>query len=350
MKKGIGLSVPAFFSKKFINELEKLQETKNGNDYIDNVYGSPRSLILGQARASKKIPELSLIEMKEYINHLHKIGIKFHFTLNSVWSNGIERDPDKEEIIYEEIKSIIDTGIDALIIGNLYLAEIIKSKFENIDTICSINLKTDSVYKLKSLVTEFKFNKVVLERTTNRNVSFLKNLEGIYNDKIVLLANPDCVFDCPISLYHMLENGHLSMNGNNLSNKNYCIDYCQKKYMNDYAEILKTPWIHPADMDLYENIGIKFIKIQGRTLSEERILHLTKLYLNRLETDNFTEIFPNFIGKPQNKSLYIIFDDKIFNRRSFTKTFFKNEINCKNICGLKCFKCDKFVAELERKL
>lgn len=148
----------------------------------------------------------------------------------------------------------------------------------------------------------------------------------------------------------MLENGHLSMKGNDLSNKNYCVDYCQKKYMNNYAEILKTPWIHSADMDLYENIGIKFIKIQGRTLPEQRILRLIRLYLNRLESDNFVEIFPNFIGKPQNNKKFNLFNNNSFNRRAFVETFFKNVINCKNICGLKCFKCDKLISDLENKI
>jgi len=350
MKQGIGLSVPAFFSEDFVEKLEKLQSIKTTSNYIDNVYGSPRSLLLGQARASKKIPELSLIEMKKYIDGLHKIGIKFHFTLNSVWSNGIERNPNIEEIIFDEINNIIETGVDALIIGNLYLAELINEKYKTVKTICSINLKTDSVYKLRSLIDDFKFDKVVLERTANRNISFLKNLNNVYNDNIILLANPDCVYDCPISLYHMLENGHLSMGADGFSNKNYCIDYCQKKYMNNYSEILKTPWIYPADMDLYENIGVRFLKIQGRTLPQERILSLTDMYLNRLESDNFTVIFPNFIGKIQNEFKYRIFSKKSFNRRSFIESFFKDEINCKNICGLKCFKCDKLVNELEKDL
>ncbi len=348
MNNGIGLSVPAYFSENFVKELKELQKNKKDNNYIDNVYGSPRSLILGQARASKKIPELSLTEMKNYIINLHKIDIKFHFTLNSVWSNGIERNPKYENIIYDEINSILETGVDALIIGNLYIAEIINKKFNNINTICSINLKTDSVYKLKSLVTDFSFDKVVLERTVNRNIAFLKNLNGVYNEKIVLLANPDCIYDCPISLYHMLENGHLSMKGNDLNNKNYCIDYCQTKYMSNYSEILKTPWIHPSDMDLYENIGVKFIKIQGRTLPESRILNLTNMYLNRLKSINFTEIFPNFIGKHNNQTKFNIFNDNLFNQRAFIETFFKNEINCKNICGLKCFKCDKLIKDFEK--
>jgi len=348
MNNGIGLSVPAFFSKNFVTELEKLQDNKRTNDYIDNVYGSPRSLILGQARASKKIPELSLPELKEYIDDLHKSNIKFHYTLNSVWSNGIERKLEYQETIYNEIKNIIEIGVDGFIIGNLYLAEIINDKFKDINTICSINLKTDSIYKLKSLLTDFNFNKVVLERTVNRNVSFIKNLKGFYNDKIVLLANPDCIYDCPISFYHMLENGHVSMTENDLSDKNYCVNYCQKKYMDSFSEILKTPWIHSADMDLYENIGIEFLKIQGRTLQEDRILKLTNLYLNRLESDNFVEIFPNFIGKFQNKTKFNLFNKPKFNRRNFVESFFKNEINCKNVCGLKCFKCDKLASKLKK--
>ncbi len=350
MNKGIGLSVPAFFTMSFIENLNEIQKSKTTFDYIDNVYGSPRSIILGHARASQKIPELSLVELKDYIDTLHSIGIKFHFTLNSVWSNGIERKFELSKTILQEIESIIETGIDALIIGNLYVAELVHENFKNIKTIASINLKTDSVYKLKSLLTEFGFNKVVMERTVNRNISFIKNLNGVYNDKIVLLANPDCIYDCPLSQYHMLENGYLSMEKADFINENYCVSYCKKKYMSNNAEILKTPWIHPSDIDLYENIGVEFLKIQGRTLPEELILKHTKAYINRLKSDNFVDVFPNFIGRKENENNYKLFHKDRFNQRDFVETFFKNEINCKNTCGLKCFKCDNFVTELEKKI
>lgn len=349
MKKGIGISVPAYFSHSFINKLNELQINKTTDNYIDNIYGSPRSLVLGQARASKKIPELTLEELKNYIAELHNIDVKFHFTLNSVWSNGIERDNKSQNIILQDIENIVKTGIDGLIIGNLYLAELITKHFGNINKICSINLKTNSVYKLKSLLTEFGFDKVVLERTVNRNIRFLQNLRGIYNENVVLLANPDCIYDCPLSLYHMLENGHVSITKDEFSDKNYCTNYCEKKYMNSYTEILKTPWIHPSDLDLYENIGLKFLKIQGRTLPEEKILHLTELYLNRLKSDNFVEIFPNFIGQKRNEQKFNIFHKSNFNQRAFIETFFKNKINCNEICNVKCKKCDNWIVELEKR-
>ena len=347
INKGIGLSVPAFFSTSFIDGLKKLEHEKNGSDYIDNVYGSPRSLILGQARASNKIPELSLSELRDYINNLHKIGLKFHFTLNNVWSNSIEKKPTHKEKILREINDILETGVDALIIGNLYLNEIVKKKFSGINTICSINLKTDSVYKLKSLINDFEFNKVVLERTTNRNITFLKNINSVYSNNIVLLANPDCIYDCPLSLYHMLENGQQSMQQTELLDKDYCINYCHNKYMDKAEEVLKTPWIYPADIDLYEQVGVRFLKIQGRTLSEERILRLAEVYLNRIETSSFLDIFPNFIRDKKNTDTFRIFNNDFFNRRAFVESFFNEEINCKNICGLKCFKCDNIVSKIK---
>ena len=63
-----------------------------------------------------------------------------------------------ENTIKEEISNILETGVDALILGNLYLAELINQRFKDINTICSINLKTDSVYKLKSYLIDFGFN------------------------------------------------------------------------------------------------------------------------------------------------------------------------------------------------
>jgi collagenase-like PrtC family protease len=350
MNNGIGLSVPANFSDTFIIGLEKLVTNKRGGNYIDNVYGSPRYLLLGQARASTKIPNLSHSELKEYVDSLHQIGVKFHFTLNSVWSNGVERNSELAESVFSELSSIIETGVDALIIGNLYLASFVKKHFKDIKTICSINLKTDSTYKIEKMLSDFYFDKIVLDRCINRNITFLRNIEKKYNDRIVLLANPDCLMDCPLSLYHMLENGQKSMTDISYTDENYCVNYCQSKYLENYAEILKNSWIHPSDIDLYKNIGVKFLKIQGRTLPEQKILELTELYLNEANTDNLLEIFPNFLNNKKQAEKFKIFNDHSFDRRAFIESFFNNEIICKNECGVKCFKCDKLISVLQNNI
>lgn len=348
IRQGIGLSVPANFSSEFIRGLEKLLLDKKGNDYIDNVYGAPRGYVsIGQARSSKKIRQLSKSELKMYIDSLHSLDINFHFTINSIWSDAMERNSNNVEIILAEIEELIELGVDALIIGNVYLAELINKTFKNINTICSINLKTDSFYKLTSYVSEFKFNKVVLDRTVNRNVSFLKKLLKKYESEIVLLANPDCVYDCPISQYHMLESSYLSMDKVELENKRYCVNFCTKKYNDDFSELLKTPWIHPADMELYENIGLRYLKIQGRTLSIDRILFLIKSYLNRLNTEGFYEIFPNFIGASKKKEELAYLNNQFFNRAEFVKTFFDFDIRCKEECGAVCTKCDEIILNLK---
>ena len=338
---GVGLSVPANFDYKFVKEIESISNSLKTSNYIDNIYGSPRNLKLGQSRASKKIPDLTNNQLKRYIDSIHNIGIKFHLTINSIWSNGFERKEDNKDIIYKEIKEFIDIGVDSFIIGNLYLAELIKNMFPEINLIASINLKTDSIYKLKSLLEDFKFDKIVLERTTNRDVSFLKNINKKWNNNIILLANPDCLFDCAISNYHMLENGHISMTQDKFLDKNYCINYCKHKFK-DVDNILKTSWIHPADIDLYEDIGVKYLKIQGRTLSVEKILELTKAYLKR-ETikSNLLEIYPNFLGKDENiKKIDYFFDNSRFDRRGFIESFFEKNINCKTSCEVTCNKCN----------
>jgi len=345
LNSGIGFSIPANFNKEFLDGIEKILNAVDTFNYIDNIYGSPRSLILGQSRASKKIPELSNNELSNYIKVVHKLKIKFNLTVNSIWSNGIERKKENLKRIFKYIENFLKLGVDSFIIGNLYLAELIKLEFQEINLIASINLKTDSVYKLKSLLEDFNFNKVVMERTTNRDINFLKSINKKYDNNIILLANPDCLFDCALSSYHMLENGHLSMIGDVFMKKNYCINYCKHKFK-DIDNIIKTSWIHPCDLDLYQNIGIKYLKIQGRTLSTKRILNLTKAYLSgKTIKSNLLEIYPNFLGKDN----YIKENDYIynnFNRREFIESFFKKNINCKVSCGISCKKCDIISSKL----
>jgi collagenase-like PrtC family protease len=277
----VNFDVPILFSQSYINGLEKLLNREK--DTIKSVYGSARFGRIGQARFSKKIPELKTNELQDYVSKINKLNIKFHYTLNSPWTNLKERNKKHKTQIINELRTLIDIGIDAFIVANPYLISLIQEEFPKIEIIASINLQTTTAYKFKSLL-DYGCSSVVLDRPVNRNIAFLKKINN-NAEKFSLLVNSTCLFDCPLQQYHANENGYFSSenikNIENIENKEYCMSYCLPLIEKHPENILKSTWIRPEDIYKYEEIGVKNFKIQGRTLDPEILLNLIKAYLDR---------------------------------------------------------------------
>jgi len=337
----INYDIPMLFSDKYINGLEQI--LKVSDDKIKSVYGSARIGTIGQARYSKKIPKLRIDELQKFVAKIHNFKIKFHYTINSPWTDLKERKSQYKTLIINDFKKLIDIGIDTFIIANPYLISLVKENFPNVEIIASINFQTTTAYKFKSLL-DYGCSSVVLDRPVNRNIAFLKKLNE-YADKYSLLVNSTCLFDCPLQQYHANENGYFSSeNFENIEKKEYCVNYCLPLIEKNPENILKSTWIRPEDISKYEKIGVQNFKIQGRTLEPEILLNLIKAYLERkTPNDNLFYIFPDFSRKyPElNKKFKNLKIDKL----NFIEYFFKEKINCSTDC-LICNHCENTFEKL----
>ena len=298
---GVGYSFPANFTEKHVEELEKMQvkmKSRDFNphgDYIENIYGSFPRTILGHARTPGSVPKIDLEASKDYIQAIRKLGINFHFTLNSLWSNEREKSPQLQGKLKSLIGELIDIGVNGFIVANPYLIKKIKEWFQDAFIIASINLKIDSEQLVKRYL-EFGAGSIVLDREINRNFKLLGSLLSKYPENLVLLANSTCLLGCPLQTYHSLENGFLSLEVDDFSDiekdyyysisdqikdENFCFNYCLGEYAQNPELLLKAPWIRPGDLHYYTDIGLKFLKIQGRTMSVKDQISLLSAYPNR---------------------------------------------------------------------
>ena len=337
----VNYDIPILFSDDYLNGIEHLLNISD--DKIKSVYGSVRVGTIGQARYSEKIPNLHINELKKFIDKFHKLGIKFNYTINSPWTNLKERKKEYKYTIIEELKKLVDIGIDSFVVANPYLISLIKGELQNIEIIASINFQTTTAYKFKSLL-DYGCSSVVFDRPVNRNISFLKKLNK-HADKYSLLVNSTCLFDCPLQQYHANENGYFtSENLDNINDKEYCVNYCIPLIEKFPENILKSAWIRPEDISKYEELGVKNFKIQGRTLNSNILLELIKSYLKReTPTDNLFFIFPDFISKYS--ELYNKFKNSKLDNLNFIDFFFNEKINCTTDC-LICNHCEKIYKKL----
>ena len=145
MKKRIELLSPA-------GDLERLK--------IACLYGADAIYIGGKDYSLRaNANNFSLDEIKEGCEFAHKLGKRVYLTLNIVFHN--------EDIdgVYDYIKKVVDCGIDAFIVSDLFLVRYIKSNFQ-----VEVHLSTqDSVTNYKSIeyLKDEGIDRVVLAREMN---------------------------------------------------------------------------------------------------------------------------------------------------------------------------------------
>ena len=106
------------------------------------LYGADAIYIGGREYSLRaNATNFSLEEIKEGCSFAHELGKKVYLTLNIVFHN--------EDIngVYDYIKSVVDCGIDAFIVSDLFLVKYIKDNFK-----VEVHLSTqDSVTNLESV-------------------------------------------------------------------------------------------------------------------------------------------------------------------------------------------------------
>ena len=126
------------------------------------LYGADAIYIGGREYSLRaNATNFSLEEIKEGCSFAHELGKKVYLTLNIVFHN--------EDIngVYDYIKSVVECGIDAFIVSDLFLVKYIKDNFK-----VEVHLSTqDSVTNLESVkyLEKERVDRVVLAREVARD-------------------------------------------------------------------------------------------------------------------------------------------------------------------------------------
>lgn len=118
-----------------------------------------------------------------------------------------------------------------------------------------------------------------------------------------------------------------------------------EKRFSNLSEIIKSPWIRPEDIHIYQDLGIDYIKISGRSRPEQDILRTIQAYMSMDFDGNLADligirpagkIFSELPGKELPK-----FDIDIDNKKldGFID-YFQDNYPCKTDCQIDCNYCN----------
>lgn len=258
-------------------------------------------------------------EMIEAINFVHLYNKKIYVTVNTIIYN------DEIDECLNYIEFLHKNNVDALIMQDLGLIKLVRTKFPNLEIHASTQAHNHNIENIK-LLESLGVKRVVLAREVSLDEinKFDTNMElEIFIHGALCVSYSGC---CLFS----------ALNGSRSGNRGECVGSCRLPYkISDGKNIIKALGDYPLSMkdlctayDLKEILdsNVVSLKIEGRMKSKEYVGFVTKFY--RTLIDNYNKTGDIKINEKDFRKLKVLFN------REFTKGYLFNEEN-KEITNIK---------------
>ncbi len=285
------------------------------------IYNGADAIYLGGKKfgARKFANNFDESEMVEAINFVHLYNKKIYVTVNTIIYN------DEIDECLDYIEFLHKNGVDALIMQDLGLIKLVRTRFPDLEIHASTQAHNHSIENIKFLE-ELGVKRVVLAREVSideiNKFNTNMDIEVFIHGALCVSYSGCCLFS--------------SLNGSRSGNRGECVGSCRLPYkLSDGKNIIKTDGNYLLSMkDLYtaphfkEILDSKIVslKIEGRMKSPEYVGFVTRFYRNLI--DKYEKINKVEIDENNLKKLKVLFN------REFTKGYLFNEDN-KEITNIK---------------
>jgi hypothetical protein len=133
----------------------------------------------------------------------------------------------------------------------------------------------------------------------NRDFGAIRRIRKAVSCELRLIANTSCLPHCPLARYHTSWDAHSSQNG--FAGKagfavDYCVLSCKLVRLSDPMQFIRSQWIRPEDIEVYEQFGIDAMKLIDRRCTTEKLIEIATSYSRRRHDGNLFEVLPMFHG------------------------------------------------------
>jgi len=255
------------------------------------IYGVLPTSMTGSGGSGPDIPKMTKEQAEDYIKLAHSVGLNFDYLLNAPCMNNMEWDEDTHRELLRHLEWISSIGVDSVTVAIPYLLELIKKQFPHLNVRVSTIAKVNSVARAQ-LFESLGADSITLDANINRDFKLLKAIKSTVKCELNVLMNNLCLYHCPYEYYHYSTLGHASQSYNPLNGfrMDYCVLRCTIDRLCDTSQIIKARWVRPEDIHVYEEIGIDFFKISGRSMSTKWILNATAAYSSRQYQGNLYDV------------------------------------------------------------
>jgi collagenase-like PrtC family protease len=294
------LSVAYTFDPGLMAKLSKYPE-------VYEVFGKLTRDIIGGGRSSYTLRKINESAIRNTVHEAHKYNIQFNYLLNGATLNGIEQTRKGQRKLRNLLEFLLLSDVDSITVASPYLLRLIKKQYPKFKVRASAFAMVATPDKARQWEDMGADTICISAIATNRNFKNLEKMKRSVSCELQLIANASCLTDCSHEITHM--NMLTNSSRTNDRNKGFCLDYCflncSKKRLEDPVNFIKSVWIRPEDIHIYEDLGFSNFKILERSCPTELLIRRVDAYVKREFSGNLLELVAPVahIKKEQDASL-----------------------------------------------
>lgn len=279
------LSVAFGFQPGLLDRLASLPNVKE-------IYGCCGADLIGSGRSAYTIRPVRKPKLAATIVEAHAVGIAFNYLLNTASLYGMEQTRSGQRVIRHTLDDLMKANVDAVTIAAPLLLRIIKKHYPDLRVRVGAFALIDNATKAKMWQDLGADTLCISAISCNRNFERLQAIRSAVSCELELIANACCFPGCIWEQTHM----HLLSQSSTKSHalKGFCFDYCfvncSRERLKDPVNYIRSIWIRPEDMSMYEDIGYHNFKIVERSCPTELLVRRVEAYSSRSFDGNLWEL------------------------------------------------------------
>jgi len=260
---------------------------------VDEVYGKFPTDGVSSGRPHYMATPLSEADLRRYVSLLDHHGIAFNYLLNSACFGNHEWTKPWQKRVTALLAKLGDMGVRRVTVSTPFLLELVKRRFPEFKVRVGIYAQVDTPRRAR-FWEDLGADAIVLESVSiNRNFRRLADIRKAVHCDLELIANHVCLMNCPMQTYHQNGFAHASDDSSTLF-IDYCFMRCSRQRLADPSQFIKSAWIRPEDIAVYETMGYTTFKLLERGIPSAELLRRVKAYSERQFDGNLAELLLSY--------------------------------------------------------
>jgi collagenase-like PrtC family protease len=278
------LSVATNFDPCLIEEL-------SGYPVVE-LYGKLREDPVGGGRAPYQLAPVARGKLADHVQHARRFGIDFNYLLNASCLSNREITRRGQKEIERLLDWICEIGVSSVTVSSPYLLTLIKRRYPGLKVRISVFGGVDRVRKAQ-MWEELGADCIVLDSIlVNRELKTLEQIRKNVTCDLELLANNNCLSGCALSPMHMNALSHTGQCWHD--NRGFFIDWsflkCTEMKLRDPVNYIRSEWIRPEDLHVYEELGFELFKVTERDIPTSMLVTRVRAYAERRYEGNLLDL------------------------------------------------------------
>jgi len=271
---------------------------------VDEVYGKFPADGISGGRPGYLATPVSESDLRSYINLLERYGIAFNYLLNGSCFGNHEWTRPWQKRVTAFLDKLGGMGVKRLTVSTPFLLELVKRRFPEFKVKVGIYAQVDTPRRAR-FWEELGADAITLESfSINRDFRRLAAIRESVSCDLQLIANHVCLLNCPLQSYHQNGFAHASEDTGTLF-IDYCLMRCSRLRLSDPSQFIKSCWIRPEDISIYEEMGYRTFKLLERGIPSAELLRRVKAYSERKFDGNLAELLLSYgFKKPVRKESF----------------------------------------------